>query len=119
MPDETINVKFVISKEAQANFDWGDLEVVQMIKSGSADEIEPRDLRLFLARFVVDANDKPMDHVKATRLLRKINQAKVGEVMTKFMEAIQESAVPNGKGNGSSSPSNPGQAEPFPDGSAP
>jgi hypothetical protein len=116
MADVT-NIVFQISKEAAKNFDWGDTEVLSAIQSGDTSELSPRDFRLFVARFMVDANNQIVPHAQAVRILRKVNNEQIQAVIEKFRDAIQQVAVPNVKGSLSKSPSEADSAAPSPDGS--
>ena len=105
MADEVASIKFVISKEASKLFDWGDIEVVEAIQSGDTSELSPRDLRFFVARFMVDEKGQTLPHAQAVRMLRKVPNDQVKDVLLKFSETASETAIPKASGEPLKSPS--------------
>jgi hypothetical protein len=95
---------------------WKDIKIIEKLTNGTP--VSQEDLQLLAAHFMVDEKGAYLPEDKAVRILDGLKQAEIMETMTQFTDAIQEALIPKASGNVSSLPSNPGQAEPFPNGPA-
>ena len=90
-----------------------DIIYIEHIQQGKPSAEE---LKMLMCHFLVDDKGKYMTEEQAGKILGKLKRQELVDVQERFVEAIQESSIPKASGNGSNSPSNPGQAETFPDG---
>lgn len=99
MADETQEapkVHFHMSEGVVNSLTWEEYEALEMAQEG---ELKLRLIRPLLARFVVDGENKPMDHARAMKLLAKLQITQVKSVLESFMEALKEKAVPKENGD--------------------
>jgi hypothetical protein len=99
-----VEINFYFSNEAKKRFTWEDRDTIEAMQEG---EVSTRGLRNLAARFMVDSNNKYMDHKRAKAELGKLTEEESTAVLEKFMKALMETAVPNPSGSSSKLPSEP------------
>lgn len=71
---------------------------------------------ILMSHFMVDDKDQPIPEDKAFKTLERLNQEDFADVSQKFINGLQESALPNPNGSDSNLPSAVGQVETLPTG---
>ena len=112
--DKPVKIRFYFDAETRRKrLTWDDLETVELMQEG---RVSIGRLKELAARFMVDEKNEYLPHEKAVKVLGSLVEADIQDVLTQFVAALNEAAVPKASGNGSNSPSEAGQATPFPDG---
>lgn len=104
-------------EERKKRLTWDDLETIEMLQEG---ELSPRRVKALAARFMVDDKGQYIPYDKALKTLGSLMEEEITDVLARFIEAIQEAALPKVSASGSSSHSvapSP-TPTPSPDGSA-
>lgn len=98
-----MEITFHLTEENVNNLNWEEYEVFERVQDGEA--IKLYRLRPVLARFMVDDKVQPLKHEDAMKILSKIPMREIKDVVTRFMEGLQNSTVPKVNGDSLKSPS--------------
>lgn len=115
--DANVKIRFLFDSEIRRKrMTWDDLTTLELMREG---EVSPRGVKLLAAHFMVDERHQPIEEAKALKILGRLTEDEIEDVLNTFSEAILEAAVPKVKGNGSNSPSEVGLVETPQDGLLP
>ena len=102
-----MEINFHLTEESVNGLSWEEYEVFERVQDGES--LKLYRLRPILARFMVDDKNVPIKHADALKTLAKVKMNEIKEVVTAFMEGMQNSTVPKANGDSLKSPS---EAEP-------
>ena len=98
-----MEINFHLTEESINGLSWEEYEVFERVQDGEA--LKLYRLRPILARFMVDEKSLPIKHADALKTLAKIKMNEIKDVITAFMEGMQNSTVPKVNGDSLKSPS--------------
>ena len=102
-----MEINFHLTEDSINGLSWEEYEVFERVQDGES--LKLYKLRPILARFMVDENTKPIKHADALKTLAKVKMNEIKDVVSAFMEGMQNSTVPKASGTPLNSPS---EAEP-------
>lgn len=114
MSEELDKIHFVMTPEEMKAIPEDDYEILERLQDG--EPLRLYKFKPFAANFLVDENGQRVPKAQAIKWLGKVPVGEWEEIAKKFVEAMQVTAVPNGKGSLSNSPSEVSSAAPSPDG---
>jgi len=98
-----MEINFHLTEEGVNNLSWEEYEVFERVQDGES--LKLYRLRPVLARFMVDEKRQPIKHEDAMKQLAKISMSRIKDVVSAFMEGMQNSTVPKVNGDPLNSPS--------------
>jgi len=98
-----MEINFHLTEESINGLSWEEYEVFERVQDGEA--LKLYRLRPILARFMVDEKSLPIKQADALKTLAKIKMNEIKDVVTAFMEGMQNSTVPKVNGDSLKSPS--------------
>jgi Mg/Co/Ni transporter MgtE len=103
---EDIKIHFVFDKSnIKKRLKWKDIKLIQKVK---AKEIQTADVldkfQILVCRFMVDENNQVMPLEQAFEIFDELSQEEAEDVITKFTEAMAETAIPKANEMESTSP---------------
>lgn len=121
METET-KVHFIFDKDnLKKRLKWKDVKLVQKLgkEIKLSDEGVLDKIQTIACRFMVDEANQYIPFAQAYEIFDELSQEEAEDVLTKFAEAMQETAVPKVNATNSTSPSSVNSAVTSPDGSQP
>lgn len=90
-----IHFHFRSTTENNKRLTWDDLDTLERLHEGEASSIGMKNL---VARFMANENNVYMPHEKAIKILGKLSQEDITDVINKFVESLNNAAIspPNG-----------------------
>lgn len=86
--DENVKIRFMFGKNRMT---WDDLNTIELLREGAASSLR---LMQLAARFMVDEKNQYLSHDKAQKVLGGLNENDIKDVIAKFVEALNDTAVP-------------------------
>ena len=115
--DKPVKIKFLFDTEAiKKRFTVFDKITFEHLQGGVE---ETERLVILMSHFMVDEKNEPISEEKGISTIVRLNQIDYADVAKKFIEAMQEVAIPKASGSSSNLPSDRGQEVPLPPGQQP